>query len=65
MFFGMPIETALFVFGMPLLALILGVIYALTFKDFTDNDTWWVFDDLVSPKDKKENSDKEGTVNAE
>lgn len=40
--FGLSATTTFFVFGTPIIGLILGLIYGLTFK--MEDDTWWTFD---------------------
>ena len=46
--FGLSAVTSFFVFGTPILGLILGIIYALTFK--IDSDVWWTFEDIGKKK---------------
>ncbi len=47
--FGLSGVTTFFVFGTPIIGVILGIIYGVTFK--MDKDTWWTLDEL-GKKDK-------------
>lgn len=50
MIWGLPFWTFFFVFIVPVLAIILSIVYAVTFKD---DDTWFTFEDLTKKKNHK------------
>ena len=44
MIFGLPVSTFIWMFIVPILSIIGGIIYGVTFKD---DDDWWTIDRLL------------------
>ena len=50
MIWGLPFGTFFFVFLVPVIAVVMSIVYAVTFKD---DDTWYTFDGKKSKSAEK------------
>lgn len=54
MILGLPVNTFLWVFGIQIVAIVISIIFGVTFKD---TESWWMIDDLLE-SGKEDNDGK-------